>query len=715
MTINDDTRTCSATVTEIAISEKTDLPEDPKLYINRELSWLNFNHRIFDEAACENQPLLERVKFLAICGSNLDEFFMVRVPGICRQVEKGALEPPLDGLSPQAQIKEIRSKAMALIDQYSDLWNHDLVPKLWDKGIRIRKLADLDEETKASLREYFESDIFPALTPLVFDISHPFPFISSSTLSLAVVVIDPDGNKKFARLKIPIGLFPRFVDLSQLKGKTVNDDREVDLILLEDLIAANMDRCFPGLVIEATYPFRVTRDAELLLELDEESDLLTAVEEGLETRKAGLPSRLEIDNAMPSSVAEMLANKLGLSPDAVYRSDCPLGLVDLWQLHGINRQDLKDIPFIPNIPASLSEHRDVLGEICHHDEILYHPYDSFQPIVNLIRRASRDPDVLAIKITLYRIDVSSPMIEALVEARHNQKAVSAVVELKARFDEQANIGWARRLEHAGVHVVYGLVNLKVHAKMCLIVRRTKKGIVRICHLSSGNYNAQTARTYGDLGYITCDPDIAADVSDLFNALTGLSRKEEYRKLLVSPFSLRRGMLHRISREIQQHRASGNGRIAFKLNALIDKEIIDALYRASVAGVKIDLNIRGMCCLRPGIKGISENIRVTSIVGRFLEHSRIYYFRNGGNDEILLGSSDLMPRNLNKRIEILFPVQDERIRKNILDHILQIHLDDNVKGRWMKADGSYERMMPKPGGPRVDSQEWMIEHRGIWHG
>jgi polyphosphate kinase len=399
----------------------------------------------------------------------------------------------------------------------------------------------------------------------------------------------------------------------------------------------------------------------------------------------------------------------------VYQTPPPLGFVDLWQLWSLPRQDLKDIPFLPFVPPALQNEKKIFSSIKERDFALYHPYDSFVPVVNLLKEAAVDPEVLAIKITLYRVDRHSPIIEALMEARDNDKAVAATVELKARFDEENNIEWARALETKGVHVVYGLADLKVHAKLCLIIRKEKSGIVRYSHISSGNYNTNTARVYADIGYLTADKDIGSDVSDLFNSLTGYSQKEDYRKLLVAPVSMRREIIRRIDREIERHQDKGSGYIGWKLNALVDKQVIQALYRASMAGVKIDLNVRGQCCLRPGIKGISDTIRVTSILGRFLEHARIYYFRNGGEEEVLLGSSDMMPRNLQKRVEVLFPVGDKKLRSAIIKDILEVHLADNVKARYLSSDGSYRRVQPKKGEKKMNSQLWMIKHRGKWHG
>ncbi|OPY34168.1 MAG: polyphosphate kinase [Methanomassiliicoccales archaeon PtaU1.Bin124] len=700
---------------------KREAPEDPlddaRLYINREIAWVRFNKRILEEAQDKYHPLLERVKFLAICGSNLDEFFMVRVSGLRRQLLKGALEAPPDGLTPLEQIMDLNKEIQPMIEAYAKIWYDDLLPALAEEGVSIHEMKDLAPSVKEYLRGYFESTIYPALTPLALDLTHPFPFISGLSLNLAVSLRNKSGVQKLARIKVPTGLFHRFIQIPNevIDEKSRDGDKSMHFVLVEDLMEANLDLLFPGMDVLGCFPFRITRDADIEIELDEAEDLLTAVEDSVEARRIGAPCRLEVEKQMPDSLRDMFATKLGLPHYLVFEKECPLGFVDFWQLVSLNRPDLKDIPFLPHVPSSLADESKMLSVIEHRDQVLYHPYDSFNIVVNLLRQAAHDPDVLAIKITLYRVDQRSPVIDALMEARQNNKAVAALVELKARFDEENNIIWARALEEAGVHVVYGLVDLKVHAKLCLIVKRAKHGIVRIAHLSSGNYNSSTARTYGDIGYLTADPEITADVQDLFNALTGYSQKEDYRKLIVAPHSMRREMLMRIEREIERHKDKKDGHIAWKLNALVDKEIIKALYRASQAGVRIDLNVRGLCCLRPGIPGVSDNIQVRSIVGRFLEHARIYYFYNGGKEEVLLGSSDMMPRNLNRRVEDLFPVMDEKIKQSIVKNMLEVHLADNVKARQLLADGTYVPVKVKDGEKKMNSQLWLIKHRGKWHG
>ncbi|MBN2231755.1 MAG: polyphosphate kinase 1, partial [Deltaproteobacteria bacterium] len=485
-------------------------------------------------------------------------------------------------------------------------------------------------------------------------------------------------------------------------------------VFLEDLMAANLDLLFPGLEVVAAHPFRVTRDAEIEISLDQASDLLTAVEESIESRRLGSPIRFEVDTAMPDSLVSLFTSYLGMDASMVYPFNGPLGLADLWQLLDVDRPDLKDVPFLAYTPSPLGEDRDMFAAIRRQDYVLYHPYDSFNVTVNFLRQAAADPDVLAIKITLYRIDRKSPIIDALLTAKQNGKAVAALVELKAKFDEENNIIWARALEEAGVHVVYGLVELKVHSKVLLVVRREGERITHYCHLSSGNYNAVTSRVYGDIACFTADPEIGVDVARLFNALTGYAQNTTYKHLLVAPAHLRTEIIARVDREIAQHEKHGSGYLAFKLNGLLDKYVIQALYRASMAGVRVDLNVRGLCGLRPGVPGVSDNIIVTSIVGRFLEHGRIYYFRNGGDEEVLMGSADMMPRNLKNRVEILFPVHDARLRRAIIEHMLAVHLGDTVKARKLRSDGTYEPVQPEKGREPLDSQQWLVEHRGIWH-
>jgi len=684
---------------------------DPSLYINRETSWLQFTRRILGEAEGAAHPLLERVKFLALCGSNLDEFFMIRVSGLWRQQKMGVLEVPPDGRSPDLQLAVIRKMVQSLLEDLSLCWQDRLLPELEQNAIRIVMYSDLPGENQAILRNHFQKEIAPALTPLAFDATHPFPFISNLSLNLAIILRGSSGEELFARVKIPTTLFPRFVPVSP--GTSQTEARSLTYVLLEDLVASNLDLLFPGMTIQSVYPFRVTRDADIEIRDDEASDLLTAVEESMEARRTGVPIRLEIDQAATPRICRILANKLKLPFSHVYLLKNPLGYADFMELTSLTRPELKDPPFLPSIPPAFLKEKNVFSALKSGDVLLYHPYESFLPVISLLQQAAKDPHVLAIKVTLYRIDSGSPLIDALIDAYHNGKQVSAMVELKARFDEKRNISWARALERAGVHVVYGLSGLKVHGKMCMVVRREGDHIVRYVHLGTGNYNASTARIYGDLGFFTSDPEIGADVADLFNMLTGYSNLKTFRKLLVSPFTLRREITERIEREIQHQHDTGDGFLVFKMNGLEDKEMIQTLYRASQAGVRIRLDIRGICCLRPGIPKVSETIRVTSIVDRFLEHARLYFFSHGGEQELFLGSADLRPRNLDRRIEILFPIRNPKMKKVILDTVLEAHLKDNVKAWELQSDGSYQRVVPFEGEEKIHSQQWLIDHRGCW--
>lgn len=692
---------------------------DPKLYLNRELSWLQFNDRVLEEALDESHPLLERLKFLSIFSSNLDEFFMIRVSGLRRQMEASAHETPPDGLLPSEQIAMIRQRLLPKLEKQYDCWKNDLQPKLEKQGIKILHYHQLKRKQRKILRGYFKKELYPALTPLAFDPGHPFPHISNLSMNLAVVVHDPKHGQRFARLKVP-KIYSRLIAIpseetaDEFQELGLDDRNSTIFVWLEEVVKANLDLLFPGLKVEAAYPFRVTRDADPEIEEDEASDLLAAIAESVRVRQFGTAIRLEIDDTMPDQVRDILQTNLDVASYQTYVVDGPIGFSDTMELMGVNRPELKDKPFKPSIPPSLSTEESIISVIRRKNVLLYHPYDSFDPVIRFIREAARDPEVLAIKMTLYRVGPDSPIVAALMDAREHGKQVAVLVELKARFDEENNIVWAKALERAGVHVVYGLIGLKTHAKVSVVIRHEQDGIRRYMHLGTGNYNAVTARLYSDIGYFTCDSAIGKDVSALFNGLTGYSRDEEYKKLLVAPGDMQEGIISRIEREIEVHQESGNGYLAFKMNSLVDTYCINALYRASQAGVKIDIQARGICCLRPGVKGVSENITVTSIVGRFLEHPRIYYFRNGGEEEILLGSADLMPRNLYRRVELLFPVEDETIKTALREEILNIHLKDTVKARRMLPDGSYERVKPADNEEALNSQEWMIKNRGIWH-
>jgi polyphosphate kinase len=693
--------------------------DDPSLYINRELSWIKFNGMVLDEALDQRHPLLERVKFLAIFANNLDEFFMIRVSGLRRQYVAGVVKTPPDGMTPAEQLMAIRRELAPQLATHAKCWHDDLLPKLGNAGIQILNYDNLKRKQRKLLRRYFEREISPALTPLAFDPGHPFPHISNLSLNLAVVINDPDAGERFARLKVP-AVFPRLLRIPSEEAaesyETLGlvDTSSNNFVWLEQVLIANLDILFPGLEIVAAYPFRVTRDADQEIEEDEAADLLFAIEESVRMRHFGSAVRLQVDAAMPGRIRDILVQNLRLAPYQVYTVEGPMGLADLMELTDIDRPELKFPPFIPSTPPLLSTEESTFSVLKRRNVLLYHPYDSFKPVIDLVHEAALDPDVIAIKQTLYRVGPNSPIVATLMEAREHGKQVAVLVELKARFDEENNIVWARALEQAGVHVVYGLVGLKTHTKLLMVVRREQDGIRRYVHMSTGNYNDVTARIYTDIGFLTCDPDIGSDVSDLFNALTGYSRKQEYHKLLVAPGTMRDHILARIKREVKCHQKHGDGYIAFKMNQLVDNRSISALYRASQAGVKVDLQVRGICCLRPGVPGVSDNITVTSIVGRFLEHPRIYYFYNGGDEEILLGSADLMPRNLDRRVEQLFPLDDAQLRQAVRDQILKVHLKDNVQARRLLPDSSYERIQPKDGEAKLDSQLWMIRHRGAWN-
>lgn len=689
-------------------------------YFNREMSWVKFNERVLEEALDERNPLLERVRFLSIFGSNLDEYFMVRVSGLRRQLLAGVRAAPPDGMTPAEQLGGIRELLLSLLGTCYKCWSRELSVKLRETGINVLDYEELKRKQRKLLRKYFKKEIFPVLTPLAFDPGHPFPHISSLSINLAVAVSDPERGERFARLKIPQA-FPRLLRIPDEERaesyETLGLEKVVspNFVWLEQVVAANIDMLFPGLDIVSAFPFRVTRDADIEIEEDEASDLLAATSEMIGQRHFGSVVRLELDEKMPERIQEILVNNLRVAPYQIYRTPNPLGFAALAQLPQLDRPEIKYPVFWPTVQPALAGEQEIFAVLRKRNVLLYHPYDSFNPVVSFIQHAAEDLKVLGIKQTLYRVGPDSPVVQALMDARESGTQVTVLVELKARFDETFNIGWARALERAGVHVVYGVMGLKTHAKILMVVRRERDGMRRYVHLSTGNYNPVTARVYTDLGFFTCDPDIADDVSDLFNALSGYSRQDTYKKLLVAPGRMREQMLARIGREIEAHRASGGGLIAFKTNSLTDRRCVEALYDASQQGVKVQLQVRGMCTLRPGVPGLSDNIEVTSVVGRFLEHSRIYYFRNGGggNDEVLLGSADLMPRNMDSRVEVLFPVEDARLKASIRDDILFVHLRDTGKARRLRPDGTYERVLPATGESPVDTQLFMLGQPGSW--
>ena len=691
-----------------AATPPTDL-ERPDLYINRELSWIEFNRRVFEEVQDTRHPLLERVKFLSIFETNLDEFIMIRVAGLRDQVAAHVTSLSPDGMTAEQQLVAVRRCLAPLIQEVRQYWRNELLPLLSEQRIYIWDYEQLNERQREAMLSYFEREIFPVLTPLAVDQGHPFPHISNRSLNLAVVITDHSPGELFARVKVPPTL-PRLVPVPVAK-----DSSSVAFVWIEQVIAANLSKLFPGFDVWESYPFRVLRDADIELQEDEASDLhdpgshLEYIEQEVRGRRFGSVVDLAVNPSMPLRIRSLLLDNLEITTDDLTVIDGPLGMGDVMELYRLDRPDLKDPPFTPRVPLSLREGHYLFAAIQENDLLMHHPYDSFNSVVEFIRAAAHDPQVLAIKQTLYRVGTNSPVVSMLLEAVENGKQVAAMVELKARFDEENNIEWARALERRGVHVVYGLVGLKTHAKVALVVRREPDGMRRYMHLGTGNYNASTARIYEDLCLFTCRPDLGADASDLFNALTGYARHSHYRKLLVAPRHLRRGIVERIEREIRVHEQLGKGHLIFKMNALVDPEIIRLLYCASQAGVQIDLIVRGICCLRPGVPGVSDNIHVRSIVGRFLEHSRIFYFGNGGDEEIYLGSADMMQRNLNNRVEALFPLEDPVLRTTVREKILDKLLADTVNARELLFDGRYVRVRPEPGDPPFDSQAWFITH------
>ncbi len=685
-------------------------PPEPALYINRELSWLEFNRRCLLEAFNPELPLLERVRFLSIFSNNLDEFYMVRVSGLKDQVAHGIYDPPPDGLTPQAQLAAIREKVLPMLHQKRDHLSGELLPRLAEVGVQVLDYTALDEADQKAMRRYFEVEIFPVLTPLAVDPGRPFPHISNLSLNLAVMLADAYGVERFARVKVP-NTFPRLIALNEVHKLygSAHDPLVHRFVWLEQVIAANLDLLFHGMHVLAASAFRVTRNNDIEIAEEEASDLLESVEEVVRARRFGPIVRLDVADTMPESIRNLLLYNMEITPDDLYVLREPLGMRDLAELANLDLPTLKHTPYTPSRPASLPAGGDIFAAIRRGDILLHHPYESFSPIVEFFQQAAEDPNVLAIKCTLYRIGSKSPIVEALLNAIENGKQVAALVELKARFDEENNIGWARALESAGVHVVYGLVGLKTHAKVSLVIRKEQDGMRRYVHLSTGNYNATTARIYTDLGLLTCDPHIGADATLLFNRLTGFTNNAMYQKLLVAPEHLRSAIYALIRREIEHARAGREARMILKMNALVDQRMVSLLYEASQAGVQIDLIVRGICCLRPGVAGVSENIRVRCLIGRYLEHARIYYFANGGAAEIYCGSADLMPRNLDRRVETWFPVHAPELQQRLLDEILAIELADTAKARHLLPDGSYERVLPAEGEPPLDAQRWFMEH------
>ncbi|WKU04578.1 RNA degradosome polyphosphate kinase [Micromonospora sp. HUAS LYJ1] len=682
------------------------LPADR--FLNRELSWLDFNGRVLALAEDPRTPLLERAKFLAIFASNLDEFYMVRVAGLKRRLSAGLPVRGGDRLPLRTQLERITERAAGLVARQAACFVDDLLPQLAREDIRITRWGELDDPERERLRTYFREHIFPVLTPLAVDPAHPFPYISGRSLNLAVAVRDPDGGSElFARVKVPNNV-PRFVRVGR-------DQPGLRMLPVEDLISVHLGQLFSGMQVVECHLFRVTRNAEVEVDEDRDEDLLQALERELARRRFGPPVRLEVAASISDHMLELLVRELDMDDHDVLRVPGLLDLSALWQLYGeADRPDLKDKPFVPATHPRLAEGevpRSVFATLRDGDVLVHHPYHSFATSVQrFVEQAAADPNVLAIKQTLYRTSGDSPIVDALVDAAAAGKQVVVLVELKARFDEVANIGWARTLERAGCHVVYGLVGLKTHCKTALVVRQEGNQIRRYCHIGTGNYHPKTARLYEDFGVLTADPEIGADLTDLFNVLTGYSRQTAYRRLLVAPQGIRSGLVERIEREIAHVRLGMPGLVQFKVNSLVDEEITDALYRASQAGVHVDLLIRGMCTLRPGVPGLSENIRVRSILGRFLEHSRIFRFGNNGDAEFWMGSADLMHRNLDRRVEALVQVSDPVARAE-LDQVMTTAMSPDVDAFELAADGSWSRRTGTPEEPLHDLQELLLRRVG----
>lgn len=701
-------------IAECTLEQVQDL-SCPGLYINRETSWLEFNARVLAEGLDTRHPLLEQLKFLCIFRSNLDEFFMIRVANVQRQYESGVPPTGADRTPPSRQLAEIRRLTLAQLAQAHEHWGKYLLPHLQDRGVRLVRYGDLTHKQQKFLDQYFADELFPALTPQAIDPSHPLSIISGLTLNFLIQLEDRQGNVRYARLKIP-NSFQRLVFSPRNKEAKdyaslgfSSNTRDNDIVLLETLVQQHLPMLFPGMRILNSSLFRITRNADVAIEEDEAHDLLEAVRDLVDQRRFGAVVRLEVAHSMPADMRRYLMDILDIKPYQLYRIKGPMGFSSLMSLYGLDRPGLKDDPVYPSMPAAFqNENRDaVFNAIRAQDMLLFHPYQSFVAVQDFVRRASEDPGVIAIKQTLYRVGRDSPIVHSLIEARRRGKQVTAVVELKARFDEASNIGWAEEMEKAGVHVVYGIPGMKIHAKLCLVVRREAQGVRRYVHIGSGNYNPSTAKLYSDMGLLTAHKGICSEVSELFNVMTGYAIKDDYRYLLVAPHGIRRGLVDGIRREVERHRLYGDGLIALKCNQLVDKVCIQELYKASQAGVRIRIQVRGVCCLRPGVPGVSENIEVSSIVGRFLEHVRLYYFHNGGDAVLYMGSADIMPRNLDRRIEVLTPILDPVLRSAVIKDVLWPHLDD-CRAYELQEGGSYVR---RPGARGGEAQYHMLEKYG----
>ncbi len=683
--------------------------------LNRELSLLDFQSRVLEEAADPRNPPLERLKFLSIFGSNMDEFFMVRVSGI-KKLKRGRypdLSP--DGLTPRDQLRLIRKRALKLYSQAHFLYRDEIQPTLDTAGVHIHNYNRLSDTQRTAADLYFQQVVFPVLTPLLLDSGHPFPHISNLSLNLAVIVRGPKGGDLFARVKVPETL-PRLIPLEDTPNLEQDGSAPQHRYYtwLDQIIAANLSALFPGVAIIESHPFRVVRDADIEMQQLEADDLLKAMERTLQKRKSGSVVKIAIHRSMPKRIRKLLVENLAARAADIYEDRGILGMSSLAEVyHSADCPDLKYPSYTPAIPPPLRGMQaptDIFERIRSGDILVHHPYDAFTPVQAFLLAAAHDPDVLAIKQTLYRVGNDSPVVKALLAAAQSSKQVAVLVELKARFDEESNINWARTLEEAGAHVIYGLEGLKTHCKITLVVRREGDAIRRYLHLSTGNYNAVTASVYEDIGLFTCNEDLATDASDLFNFLTGYSKMQDYRKLMVAPVNLRRQLESLICAEIDHARAGRGGYIAIKVNALTDPRMIRLLYEASNAGVRIDLIVRGMCCLVPLVTGMSENIRVVSILGRFLEHSRVFYFANGGKERLFIGSADLMTRNLDHRVETLFPIEDPAHIRYLRDVLLETCLRDNDSARDMTTEGEYLRLQPLDEQSRINLQQSLMRSR-----
>lgn len=682
------------------------------LFFNRELSWLEFNYRVLEEAIRKDNPLLERLKFIAIYDNNMNEFFMVRVAGLKQIVASSINEIQLDGKTAEETLKEIHKKVHQLtITKYNVL--NEILEQLKSKGIEIyqdtQKIVKiLDNKDKKFIKDFFKKELFKILTPLAIDPSHPFPRILNGKLNLAIKLrLERNPNKiSYAIVEVPSDVLPRFIELPPKNKFSLTIRR---FITLEEIIKLHIKELFGNNEIISIHGFTINRNSELSIEEVSSENLLSTIEEELKNRKWGEAVRLSYRKGMPNDLKDFLRKQLDLKEEETYEKNGMLNLFNLMEIYEKiqDRPDLRDVPFIPRNTITLENLSDIFELIKQKDILLHHPYDSFQPVIDFLQAAATDKDVLAIKQTLYRTSGDSPIVKLLIEAAERGKQVTALVELKARFDEERNIVWAREMEKHGIHVVYGLVGLKIHAKVLQVIRREKDGVRSYVHLSTGNYNPNTAKIYTDLAILTADPEINNDVSNLFHALTGYASIPKFSKISVAPVDLRQTLTKLIEKEIANAQAGKPASIKIKINSLVDADMILLLYKASMAGVKIDLNVRGICCLKPNLPGISENIRVISIVGRFLEHSRIYYFENNGNPKIFLSSADLMPRNLNRRVEILFPIEDPDLKNKII-HILDVIFRDNHNARLLLPDGKYIRLTPKKNEPRFSSQRYFRE-------